>query len=470
MLRFPFSLLIISILGARSARADDILPYSTRTKAYSGYSTSIRGDNEAIGMANATVAIPGSISSLESNPAGLTMTMGSVSAQINSNEMQDRSITGAEGKKIQSNQWGVAVVPGDWGYSLAYYTPNFEGGSYVSPNTGRSTDYEVTLKQLRFSLSHAVLKKRLSLGASFEINHAIRNVSTSDYGATDFSFKLGAIYHIRNHFLVGICYAPPQDIGDSQPRSGNPELPGFAQPIRTPMLLNVGSGWIPNRFFSLGFSVMAVGTTHNTALLRDENRVVGERFTLQPHVGASYLIAEYKHLKISTAMGSYYENPRIEGVPHRLHGTFAFQVNPGFMNVGFGVDRAERYKNVIFSIGIDIVRAARALKMIPKDSVPPLGGFWPDPMKIGADGLPETLTAGEAKEFASPSLGDVGTIISEIPENIGNTLQGKPTASEVREEKAETAKKNRTSKKKLKTTKKRPQPSPLPSNEVKTQN
>lgn len=429
--RLGISPLFFLILMSGSAIAD-ILPYSVRTKGYSGYSTSIQGDNETVGMANATVAIPGSISSLETNPAGLTMTMGSVSAQINSNEMRDRTITGVE-SKIQSNQWGLSLVPGEWGFALTYYTPSFEGGTYQSPNTGQNNDYEVSLKQVRFLAARSLFKKKLSLGVSFEIDRAIRDLSDETNNATDLSYKLGAIYHVKNHFLIGASYSPPQDIGDSLPRSGNSTLPGFAQPIRTPMILTVGTGWIPNRFFSVGFSIAAVGTTKDTALLRDESRIVGEHFTLQPRLGASYVIAQYDHVKISTAVGTYYETPRIDGIPRQLHGTFAFQVNPWFMNLGLGFDRADRYNNVTFSVGVDIVRAARTLKMIPKDSVPPKNGFWPEPLKVEADGLPDALTAGEVKKYSSPSVGDVSTIISEIPKNIENTLKGKPTASELRE-------------------------------------
>ena len=153
------------------------LPYTVRTRAYSGYGTTVRGDNETIGMAGATVAIPNSISSIETNPAGLTMTMGSVTAQINSNELEDPTITGQDQKKIRSSQWGLTVTPGDWGYAITYYTPNFEGGDYISGNTGRQAEYEVSLKQLRLSVSHSLLNKRLSIGASAEINHAIRTTN-----------------------------------------------------------------------------------------------------------------------------------------------------------------------------------------------------------------------------------------------------------------------------------------------------
>ncbi len=384
-------------------------------------------------MAGATVAIPGSISALETNPAGLTMTMGSVSAQINSSETRDRTVNGSDSKPIMNRQGGLAVVPGNWGYAITYYTPSYEGGSYTSPTTGRTSDYEVSIRQLRFSVARSFLNKRLSLGLNFNIDHATRVAGAEDSSATDFSYKLGAIYHLRNHFLVGMSYTPPQDIGDGLARSGGNDLPGFAQPIKTPMILTIGTGWIPNRYFSLGFSVATVGTTSNSALLRDQNKPVGEYLTLQPRMGASYMIAEYKWVRISTAVGAYYETPRIKEAPNRLHGTFALQVNPWFLNIGFGLDEAERYNNLTFSVGIDIVRTARTLKIIPKDTMPPRNGFWPEPFPVRADGLPPALTEGEKKEFSSPSVGDVGTIIEEIPKNIENTLKGEPIPSEIRE-------------------------------------
>lgn len=418
---------ILLLLGpVISASGADVLPYSQRTRAYSGYGTTVRGDNETIGMAGATVAIPNSVSSIETNPAGLTMTMGSVTAQLNSNEMKDRILTGSETKKIRSNQWGLTVTPGDWGYALAYYTPSFEGGDYVSANTGRQSEYEISLKQLRFSVSRALLNKRLSVAASVEVNHAIRNLAEEEHGATDLSYKLGAIYHLGGHYLLGASYSPPQEIGSSIVGSGTPDLPGYAQPVRSPMLLTVGAGWIPNRFFDIGFAIVAVGSTRDTALLRDQNVTVGEGFTLQPRLGAAYVLAQYNNLKVSLAGGTYYETSRIEGEPNRLHFTSALQVNPWFVNTGIGVDRATNYDNFFVSIGFDVVRLVRTFDIIPKDPVPPANKFWPPPLERNSDGLPDGLTAGEPKRYKGPSAEDVKEIIENVPKNIEHKVKGLP--------------------------------------------
>ncbi len=413
--------------------ADLLLPYTHRTRAYSGYSPVIRGDNENIGMAGATVAIPESVSSVEGNPAGLTMTMGSVTAQIVSNTMRDRTITGSASKKIKSRQWGLTVTPGNWGYAISYYTPSFEGGNFQSAVTGNSREYEVSLKQLRLSVSRSLFRKKLSLGASLELNQAHRSLGPDDYGAKNLSYKLGAIYHLRKHVLLGASFSPAQSFGSDRPLSGGQELPGFARPIRTPAMLNLGTGWIPNRFFSIGASVIIVGPTEDTALLRDQNMTVGSRTTWQPRMGASYIVGQYENLKLNVAAGGYFEASRVDGASGRLHGTFSVQANPYFINTGAGIDRAERYNNLFVSVGVDIVRAARTFGIIPKDPVPPLRGFFPPPLKMSADGLPPFLTVGEKKEFSGVSVEDVGQIIEEIPDNIQDKIDGKMPAHEIRQ-------------------------------------
>jgi hypothetical protein len=247
-----------------------------------------------------------------------------------------------------------------------------------------------------------------------------------EYGATDLSYRVGAIYHVKKHFLIGSSFSPAQEIGNSILGSGSPELPGFAQPVRNPMILNTGVGWIPNRFFSVGASIMAIGSTRDTALLRDQNIIVGEGTTFQPRVGASYILAEYHHLKISAAAGSYYETSRIAGESNRLHFTSALQANPYFLNLGIGVDHATKYDNFFISVGFDFVRGLRTFDIIPREPVPPLNGFFPKPLQMQSDGLPDGLTVGEKKIYSGPSAKDVSQIIENIPINVENKFRGLP--------------------------------------------
>jgi hypothetical protein len=219
-------------------------------------------------------------------------------------------------------------------------------------------------------------------------------------------------------------------------------MPGFARPIESPMILNLGAGWIPNRFATAGFSIAAVGSTRNTALLLDDDTLVGRSFTLQPRVGVSYVLGQWEFIRLTGAAGGYYEVSRIAGNANRLHGTGALNANIYFVNAGIGVDRAERYNNFFVSVGFDIVRTLRTFGIIPKDSVPPYNGFFPSATAVQSDGLPDGLTYGERKKYAAPSVGDVAEIIEQIPENIGNKLIGEPTIPEMEEKRKEDARKN----------------------------
>ena len=94
------------------------------------------------------------------------------------------------------------------------------------------------------------------------------------------------------------------------------------------------------------------------------------------------------------------------------------EVNPWFVNTGLGFDFASGYKNVMFTVGIDLVRTLRTLEIIPKDPVPFHNDYLPPPMILSGEGLPDGFTTGEEKKAGPPSLGDIGDIILMIPQKI----------------------------------------------------
>jgi hypothetical protein len=145
------------------------------------------------------------------------------------------------------------------------------------------------------------------------------------------------------------------------------------------------------------------------------------------------VVAEYSNLKVEAATGSYYEFSRIADQSNRLHMTAGLDVNPYFVNIGGGFDIATGYGDYVVSIGIDIVRAARAFDIIPKDNVPPYKGVFPRVTHLSPDGLPGGLTADEVKTFPDSTVTDVSKIVIEAPGNILKKIEGQPTSVEVRD-------------------------------------
>ncbi len=411
-------LLLICICKGALAEAARPFPYSTRTRDYSAWTPATRGDINTIGMAGATVAVPTSIAAAEANPAGFSMQTASVSAQVNKVSFSDKQIQRSD-EKIDSSQWGLGVSPSSWGFSIAYYSPMTESGNYISPDTGRELWTEVSLKEFRFTVAHSFFDdESLAIGLGPEIVKAVREIGATGNSAWGASYRLGALYRLPTHAVLGASFSPRTTVGPASDPQYQDDMPGFNRSVVLPMKIDIGAGWLPNRFFKAGLSLSYVGATQNTALLADETVSTGAHPTWVPRLGASYVIAEFAKLKIEAAAGAYYEVSRLDDYPDRIHGTGGLEVNPYFVNLGAGFDISSGYKNVIFSIGIDIVRTARTFELIPKDPVPPYDGFWPRADHVSADGLPAGLTMGEPKKYSEPGLGDVKDIVQQIPEKI----------------------------------------------------
>lgn len=429
--RASLTLIGLLLLEAPIAHAY-ILPYSVRTRDFSSWTPSTRGDINTIGMAGATLAVPSSISAAESNPAGFAMLTGSVTAQINKINLDDRRLQ-RSGDPIESSQWGLGVSPGKWGFSIAYYSPQTESGIYVSPNTGDTTKAEVSLKELRFTAARSFFDdRRLAVGASLELVKAIRELGEESANAYGLSYRLGALYRLPRHFILGASFSPQSSVGPAKNPDQMLVMPGFNRTVVRPLIAGLGLGWIPNRFFKVASSFSFVGATENTALLTDESVAVGGSPNWVPRVGASYVLAEFHNFKVEGAAGSYFEISRLSNGGNRLHVTGGLEANPYFINLGAGFDVSTDYRNVIVSVGLDIVRTARAFDIIPSDPVPAYNGTFPNMNHVSADGLPDALTVGETKNFEAPSVEQVSKIVGQVPENIAKKVAGEKTTVEVK--------------------------------------
>jgi len=440
-----------------SALAAPPFPYSLRTKPYTGWNSAVRGNNTVIGMSGATVALPFNIASSELNPAGFAMLMGSVNAQISGTEIQDRQIQDYD-TKMKSDFYGLAVNPPPWGFAVTSYSPTLERASYNAPATGRNVEAEVSVRELQFTASRMFLESKLAIGVGLNLAKGNREIGGGNDNRVSTGWKIGGLYKLPRHFTLGLAITPQNTIGGNPSAANLTDMPGFSQDIIMPTVIGAGMGWTPNRFFQAGLSLLYVGKTKDTALLRDESIGVGQYATLQPRVGGTYTFFQFDHWKGDLALGSYYEVSRIQGEPNRLHGTMSVDVNIYMFNTGFGIDRATGYRNLMIGVGIDIIRTLRAFDIVPKDAVPPYNGFFPRADRVSADGLSEGLSAGEVKSVPTQSLGDVRQIIEDAPGKIADKFSGKTVEPEPKTKKKIPPKKKKAPVKK---------PAPLPKSTTK---
>lgn len=410
------SLLLVQALGTQAGAQVPVpgFPYTTRTHSYQGYSALVKGNNNNIGMSGANVALPVDISSMQYNPAGFAMFLGGFSAMINKNSIDAPEINHF-GSDVSEYQWGIGSSILPWGFGITYYSP-------ASENVGAS---EVSTRQLRVSVAR-MLGDRVSIGASAELDRSIRTIGGDDLGAFWFSTQFGILYKIADDWTLGASIKPAVDIPASTNFNSNASQLGFNQETRFPTIFSLGAGFMPNRFFRAGFSAFIVGDTADTASLYRDSVAYGQKLTVQPRLGGSYVLAEYNHLKVELAAGTYYEFARMETLPNRLHGTFSLDVNPYFVNTGIAADWSTTYKNFIISIGVDLVRLMRTFDIIPRDPVPPRNRLFPPMMKTDYEGLPQGYTLGIPNAIAPPSAGDVKKIIEDIPARIEEKFENSP--------------------------------------------
>lgn len=378
-----------------TARADIDLPYTTRTHQYSAWGTTVQGDIETVGMAGAMVGLASSRLGSVDNPAGLPLTLDSTGIQITGNSVQDGYLQ-SYASPITSSTTVITFCPYPWGASFATFSPQQEGDVYQVGGTGEAL--EVKTREYHLSFANLFFGDHLSLGLSFIVGENDQTFTMSDGGsitrtAWGYGANIGALYTLPDRFFLGMSFTPPIHYAMDSEGDINPAIAGFFQDASSPYRLGLGVGWMPNRLFSASADLYIFGPTPNTALLSDDSTLVGVNTTLQPRLGFSYRMMEYKNLTVNLEAGSYLEVMRTEDDATRLHGTIGIEIKPWIFNLGWGLDEARYYQNFIYSAGVDVGRLLKKLDMIPKDPPYPKGGTLPDPSRLSEEGLPHALNS-----------------------------------------------------------------------------
>ncbi len=401
--KYSFHLLVIAVLAgffaATPARAEPILPYTTRTHGYSGWSSTVRGDIRNLSMAGAVVGLADTFVSSAENPAGIAMAGRGLGLQITGNRVYDGDIQPYEAPLTTSNL-GVTSSAYPWGFSAGYWSPQYEGGAYrLGSDSGPRVRPEVLTQEFRFAAGRVFFDNKLALGGSFVLGRSVQSIEFLDTPEMDNSHtaysigaSFGAIYQLPKRWLLGATYSFPVTYLVDSVEDPSRGVGGFFQPVKTPYRVGLGVGWLPNRFFRAGLSFLVIGPTNGVALLSDNSKFVGANTTVQPRIGAYYTFAEYRELQMGIGGGTYLETSRVQNTPTRLHVTGALEIHPWIFKLGWGIDRAPRYVNYIASLGLDLIKIGRKLDLIPMGyRPPPHDGFFPPRTQQIDDGLPRPL-------------------------------------------------------------------------------
>jgi len=423
--KIPLLLFFLSCVTpfAPARAAESLIPYQVRTRPYSGLGSTIRGDIQTVGMAGATVGLADSFIAGCENPAGLAMTLRGATLQITENRIQDGHVQHYD-NTIPTTNVGVAANPYPYGVSLGFWSPGSEGQPYLHANGERLVP-EIYVREYRMSFARVVARDRLSLGATLIMGRASRSLElpgTPQYDASDSSFAVtlgfGLMYQLPGRVLLGASFIPPLHYPSEMPVNTTRGMVNFFQPVETPFRLAVGPGWLPNRFFRAGFELRIAGASPGAALLGNDTRLVGSGVTVDPRLGATYLVADFRNLKIEVALGTYYEMSRTDGASSRLHGTAGIEINPWVLTFGWGMDQSVKYQNFIYCAGIDVVKFLRRLDLIPQEVRPPYAGFLPNPFHMSDEDLPRPMVrnwrGGKPADIVKVGLGMPGRVEKKL--------------------------------------------------------
>lgn len=423
---FFFWGICLFLVSSTASAADPLLNYSNRNQAYSGWSGAVRGDLRTIGMAGALVGLGDSWAGATYNPAGLGLTLGYTGAQINTNRIKDGFVQ-TEDQEVRTSNYGAFASTYPWGFAMGYWSPQKVGARYGLPNNGGTITHQHVVDEFRVSAARSFFDHKLAVGLGLiygqgraELGFPGNTSANRQEKNASLSGSLGVLYQLDKRILLGLSFTLPvtYKIGGRQPNT--PGISNYFQDIKSPAIIGLGIGWIPNNIFRAGFSVMRISATENTALFSDQNRAVGASATYQPSFGIEYRWADFKNFQGKVNLGSYLEAARLSDIGPRFHWTGAFEANPYIFNLGFAYDRGSNYRNSIFSFGIDILRTLRWIDVIPQESRRVYRRWFANPFRYSDNGLPRTLVTNWDGSGSTP--GEIIDIGKQIPKRLGKKV------------------------------------------------
>lgn len=394
----------LSLIGLGTCLASALasaapLPYTTRTRPFGGYTSTVRGDIRTLGMAGATLGLGDSLIASFDNPAGLAISLNGSDVNFTSGWVRDGYVQTYD-QLVAFSNYGGAFSLYPWGFGVGVLTASKEEASFdIAGFPGDPAVLQVMTNEIHASIARVFIKNRFSLGASFILGigeTAVRFGSGTNPSAHALVFAPGGAVSGTFQFPARVLMTLSVSSGMRYPnhaaQTSYAAIPNFFQEIWIPARFGWGFGWIPNRFFRADLSLLLAGMTSGAALMADNAVLVGANTSFQPRVGASYQWLDFKELKSTVFLGTYYESSRITGKLDRLHGTAGIELKPWVLYFGAAADLAWLYMNATAAVGIDVVKIFEKLDLIPPTQPKMVsGGFLPSPFRFLDEGLPRPL-------------------------------------------------------------------------------
>jgi hypothetical protein len=430
---FILSLALVSCLSG-IARAEDVIPYTDRSRPFTGWDATARGDIRTVGMAGATVGLADTFLAAGNNPAGLAMTLDGGDLNFASNNVYDSHIQDYS-TSVNSNSYGVALPAYPWGFGLGYFGPYNEGTNYLAGSPLVQTAPSLSVRQFEVSVGRVFFNDQVAFGAGLNFGEAAIQIADLSPGGSATAYhsyavgaNLGAMIQLPRRFLFGLSYSTPMHYPASSTSNPSPVISNFFQPVEVPARSTIALGWIPNRFFRGDFDFEYIGATPSAALIRDQNITAGATGIIVPRLGAAYVFLDYKELQATAFTGTYLETSREQGLSARLHVTGGVEIKPWIATVGWGVDKSAGYFNYLFSLGIDVFKLMAKMDLIPTPYHPLYQGALPNPWHESESGLARPLQKNWKPR--GPDMNPID-VISQFPtrlqEKVDQVTGTKPT-------------------------------------------
>lgn len=321
------------------------VPVSSKA-ALRGESPTVIGDARQIGVSGASLASPDSVHTAMENPANAYFEEWVATLALLNSKVRDNRMNG-DGVYRRSEGIGLAASSPRFGLFVGHRTPSQE-----------------------FSLAGRVEVQETHLGGAFPIGNltvgaAVISARTDWTGFNQpqihesaWSVSFGTRYRFSDRVQLGLSVRPSVPIQ----RRGDTSYRGL---LEIPARIMLGGSIFITPEFQLHSAITIFGQQDDTVSLADPNRPAARSISTQPRLGLEYKIYEKGIVSLSSYAGTYLEPGRLDGVSTRFHYTGGAGLKVWAGRAAFAFDRASGYKNVIATVGIDVLDLLVKVKVIP---------------------------------------------------------------------------------------------------------